>query len=194
MVYKKRRYSRRKKTYRRKKYGVGKRKAGNKFMVSKGPGGGQRIFRYKRWFDVADFIVPASSAVPTFAAYSFSLQNLQGAAVPNTAGYTDFTNLYDQYKIVGIKFMLIPPTNMANVAGSQRFQIYSVIDRDDSAFLTGIEQAMQYSTFKMTVNTKTHTTYFKPSTSEKITDINGTTFIKVTGPSWNDRDWETSQK
>jgi len=73
--------------------------------------------------------------------------------------YTEFTNLYDQYKIVGVKLKLIPYQTDAttaaapsSLAGQPSFLIHSVIDYDDntavSASNTGADAMRQYPSYR----------------------------------------------
>jgi len=73
---------------------------------------------------------------------------------------TEFTNLYDSYKIRGVRVELIPYNNVAataaatsGIAGQPSVVVHSVIDYDDdvalSASVAGLTAIQQYPTYKM---------------------------------------------
>lgn len=97
-------------------------------------------------------------------AYTFSLNDL-----PNSG---EFTALYDQYKITGIKLDIIwRSTNLSMVETQNTQQIgapymYWCIDRDDSTS-TSITDLREYSKakrFEFDVGRRTCKIYFKPNT------------------------------
>lgn len=91
-------------------------------------------------------LISGSDAVSSgSAAYTFSLSDLPA--------YTEFTNLFDQYQIVGIKYRWVttqdPSTNSQTTASRQGAYPYIkwVHDHDDSAGLTET-QLQQYPRMK----------------------------------------------
>lgn len=114
---------------------------------------------------------PATANSFSFGAFSYyvRLQDL-----PN---YTEFTSLYDQYKIAGVKFRIIPfavsPATGAaasSVASQPSCMFHMVTDLDDASKPTasevGISALRQYTNYK-SVNPflyqrKGITRYFKP--------------------------------
>lgn len=99
-----------------------------------------------------------STTADTFYSIPFSLN-----ALPN---YTEFTALYDQYRINGVKVTIIPRGNSAEIGASattgQAVGVFSVIDYDDGSLLTSIQQACQYPNMKMTRSNQMHMRYLKP--------------------------------
>lgn len=84
----------------------------------------------------------------TYGALSFKLSDL-----PN---YTEFTNLYDEYRIKAVKLHFVPTSN-SNVAqdtsgttGGQTSvpALYTWIDTDDNTAPTQLTQGQQFQTFK----------------------------------------------
>lgn len=79
-----------------------------------------------------------------FFAYYFALTNL-----PN---YTEFTNLFDQYRIkcAIIKFRLINPPEATNTPASSQFypDIYVTVDHDDATLPTAVDDILQYGKCK----------------------------------------------
>lgn len=100
-----------------------------------------------------------STASDIFANYYGSLNQ-----VPSVS---DFTGLYDQFKILAMKLTLIPRGTSSDItpvgtAAGQSVGVFSVIDYDDNANLTSISQACQYQNMKMTRSHQQHSRYFKP--------------------------------
>lgn len=81
--------------------------------------------------------------------------------------YTEFTNLYDMYRINKIVVKLIPKVSETGMVlgatnNSAGIQLHSAIDYDDSTAPTNIAQLCQYSTYKMTRGHNIHTRVFVP--------------------------------
>lgn len=110
-------------------------------------------------------------AVDTFGNYYASLNQ-----VPTVS---DFTGLYDQFRINAVKFTLIPRGNSSDItptgtSAAQSVGVFSVIDYDDDTNLTSISQAMQYQNCKMTRSHQVHSRYFKPRIESTVTTNTGT--------------------
>jgi len=78
----------------------------------------------------------------------------------DVVSYTEFTQLYDQYKILGVKVRMIPFQTVAataaapsSAAGQPAFLIHSVVDYDDAdlpvASNTGVDNFRQYPNYKV---------------------------------------------
>jgi len=98
-----------------------------------------------------------------------SSKNFKLTDVPNA---TEFTNLYDQYQIKGIKITLIPRANSADVINGSLVQpignLWSVIDYDDGTAPTTIDTVLQYPNLKRTQMVKSHSRYFKPKYVQQL--------------------------
>lgn len=111
-----------------------------------------RIYNFKRKLFLQDYIVVSTSSFS--GALQFTLSDLPG--------YTDFTNLYDMYKINKVVWKLIPKYTEAALNGgtannSNCQQIHSVIDYDDNVAPTGgISQLTQYQSHRMTRGNQIH--------------------------------------
>jgi len=97
--------------------------------------------------------------------------------------YTEFTNLYDQYKIVGVKLKLIPYQTSALTAaaphaqaGQPAFLIHSAIDYDDDTQVTlsntGADALRQYPSYKChniyALNGKPWSRYVRPRVATEV--------------------------
>lgn len=144
----------------KKKYTRSKTTASGKFNKR-----GQQLYLFKRFADFGEFTI--SNSVNTFSAYNFSLND-----VPNS---TEFTSLYDMYKINAIKIEFLPQQTQSisigsvnNPNASSRF--FSVIDYNDGSAPTSIDELRQYQTCKYTPILQPHKRIiYKP----KILDTNG---------------------
>ena len=93
----------------------------------------------------------SSNASNTFGSYSFSLQD-----IPD---YTDFTKLYDAFKINRVKIMFIPTSNVSliDTAQAQVFKntehsnrLFTVVDYNDVTAPTTVDELRQYQACKFT--------------------------------------------
>lgn len=151
---------------------------------------GRRIAQPVQYFKRSVYLsgnIVTSVTSDTFTNQFFALSN-----VPN---YTEFTNLYDQYKINAVKVTLIPRGNTAEITASsgastvfqgQSVGVFSVIDYDDTAALANINEACQYQNMKMTRATQQHSRYLKPRFNLLSITNQGT---GATGASQNTRGW-----
>lgn len=141
-TYRKRRYQRGvKRSFRRRKFGRSRR-AG--------------VHYYKR------------SYMTSFNTYNWALMNNQGwdfflSQLPN---YTEFTNLYDQYKISRIKVKFIYSANSQDVTTAANItalpNLLTVVDNNDSTALTSAGDYCQYKDFRIRRMDKPCSVYFKP--------------------------------
>lgn len=94
------------------------------------------------------------------------LANVQGAyqftldALPN---YTEFTALFDQYKIVEVEMIFVPGANESVSSAANSGVNFTVIDYDDANVLgTGTAAYLQYENCLMTQSTETIRRVIKP--------------------------------
>lgn len=150
----------------------------------------QPVQHFKRSVYLAGNIV-SSVTSDTFGALSFTLSQ-----VPNNV---EFTSLYDQYRINGIKWTLIPrgniaditPTGTAGVFQGQSTGVFTALDYDDATTPTSVNQLMEYQNVKMTRAHQMHSRYFKPRYNLAGVENLGTgliTNIKNTKAGWLDCD------
>lgn len=100
--------------------------------------------------------ITADSTIATYGSFQFTLGDL-----PNS---TEFTNLYDEYKIQKVVLTFIPGRNINTFSTNQLFgQIAYVVDHDDAAVPTSSSTLFQYpsckiksvrSQFSVTINPK----------------------------------------
>lgn len=148
----------------------------------------RQVHYFKRTVNLGSLTASITSAgvpTPISTGLSFNLAQLPGV--------TDFTSLFDQYKINGIKYSLVPTANSAilsgvsNVASGYGFQrLNSVIDYDDDSQPTGEDQLLQYGSLKTTPPMRTHVRYFKPKVDTEVFQSGVTTGYAPRGNMWID--------
>lgn len=119
----------------------------------------------------------------TLVAFNFSLNDLPS--------YTDFTNLYDCYKINAIRMTFLPQQtesvslgSINNPNASARF--FSVLDYNDSSALASVDAAREYQSCQFTPILQKHERYFKPKIMDSASVYNPVSpWISTTSPSTN---------
>lgn len=117
---------------------------------------------------------------------SFQLNDL-----PNVS---EFTSLFDQYRIKGISFKLVPKQGLAiqqgvvTAGGNQAVmpKIYSCIDYDDASAPGSIDEVLQYQNVKISRANQTHKRYFKPAIADELFNTGVTTAYGMRKNTWID--------
>lgn len=131
----------------------------------------------RRTFRKRKFISKVKSGVHYFKRSYITSQNTYDWPTINTNGwdfflsqlpnYTEFTNLYNEYKIARVKVKFIysannqPVTTLANITALPT--IYTAVDTNDSVAPTAVSDLLQYKTFKAHRADKPFSVYFKPN-------------------------------
>lgn len=99
------------------------------------------------------------TASDTLGRITFQLDNLDN--------YTEFTNLFQQFRILGVKLTFVPyvTSNDANPIATTYVMpnIHTVIDHDDSGTPANLAEIMQFRNHRMTRLNRVHSRYIKPS-------------------------------
>jgi len=158
MVYRRRR------TYRRKRYTRNRSYRRRFRRATRYSKRGQKIYLFKRTARYGS--VTANNIADVKDGYSFTLDQ-----VPN---YTEFTALYDQFKINAVKISFLPQmtenislSSFNNPYASSRF--FSALDYNSASAPATIDKVREYQSCKWTPILKTHKRYFKP----RIVDAGG---------------------
>lgn len=126
---------------------------------------GQKLYLFKRQCNLGLFTI--DSILPANQGINFSLQD-----VPN---FTEFTALYDMYKINCVKITLHPQQTQSVSIGSinnpqANARLFTAIDYNDSNAPLSIDEVRQYQSCKYTTIFRPHKRIiYKP----KILDTNG---------------------
>lgn len=130
------------------------------------------VHHFKRTFQGSTYQASAGGTNPN--AFYVTFANL-----PN---YTEFTALFDMYRINYIVWKLVPTVTSLdlNPAATAAVlpNVHSVIDYDDSNNPTLVTDLMQYSNYKMTRGNRIHTRKFRPAVT---LDADG---AASTAPKW----------
>lgn len=123
----------------------------------------QKVFYYKRTQALAPIQAPATS-IDVTASYVFTL-----AQVP---AYTDFTAMYDFYKINAVKVRFLPYYNSVNALATNadssaysswnNLRIFSAIDYNATNTFSSTTDLRLYQNCKITQYTRGHVRYFRP--------------------------------
>lgn len=119
---------------------------------------GQKLYLFKRFVRLREITV--DNINPTYGAINFSLDD-----VPN---YTEFSNLYDMYKINCVKITFLPQQTQSisigsinNAAGNAR--VFTAIDYNDGNPPSSIDELREYQSAKYTTILRPHKrVIFKP--------------------------------
>lgn len=126
---------------------------------------GRRIIQpvqyFKRTYAVQGWLF-APAGTDTFGVIQFNLSQL-----PN---HTEFTQLYDQYKIKGVKVKLVPKYNSVDITSPGSTQLLTVIDYDDANAPTTINDLLQYQNMKMTTSNRIHGRYLVPRSNTEVSN------------------------
>lgn len=131
------------------------------------------VHHFKRTFTLGQ--ISSSSAGPQFFGYSFRLDQL-----PN---YTEFTNLFDQYRINKIVMKFVPNHNSSDV-GVTAMNIpnfHTLLDYNDATAPASLNSMYEYANWRMSRGTSLHTRVFRPAT---IDYVNATAGANAGNPSW----------
>lgn len=150
-------YQRRRRFYRKKR--IFKRKYYRRptLRIKKG-----RVIHYFKRMKKDSFTITNAGFVAIQSDTSDAVYNdFRLAQLPNTS---DFTNLYDNFKICGIKRKYIFNRNSADVNASQEIpRLLTVNDFNDTGALASESEAMEYPLFKQSRLDRPTSRYWRPT-------------------------------
>lgn len=122
------------------------------------------IHLFKRTFTPTPITVPTATGAS--GGFDFKLTDLNN--------YTEFTNLYDQYKIVSVRLEFQSPftNNPMTNAGVVIPEMYTAIDRNDITAPAFRQDILEYETQRHSPLTRRHTRYFKVNCNTLLFDSN----------------------
>lgn len=135
-------------------------------LINKQMGSDRKVYRFTRMCVFTRIDSTNSGLVDQFGSYQFKLSDC-----PNVS---EFTALFDMYRITGVKITFYPTTQSVSISGggtavnivTPRF--ITAIDEDDSTAPSTQEELLQYQTCRITTVNKKHTIYFKPKVASEI--------------------------
>lgn len=127
---------------------------------------GRLVHYFKRTMVVEKEITATGFQAASAAENAFQLDSL-----PN---YADFTSLYDEFKICGIKRKFVFNVNSADSGTKEIPQLITVNDFNSTDAITNENQALEYASFKSSRLDTPKSRYYKPSCA--LTDDQGLMF------------------
>lgn len=128
----------------------------------------RQLYQFKRVCELGHIIVDAGIS-PTYFHYEFKLSDLPAA--------TEFTSLFDQYRIKGVSFTVYPRSNVSYIGSSSVSSpigiMYTAIDRDDGVNPASLGELEQYQSIKKQFFNRPHKRYFKPTAVQSGVYSNG---------------------
>lgn len=114
----------------------------------------QTVHFFKKTATLSQIICSQGSSFTPFTEYS-KLSDLTDA--------NSLASLYDQYRILAVKFTFFPQFNLVNASsGLDLPTIYTAIDYDRAASPSNPQQIKLYSTSRSQIFTRKHSRYFRP--------------------------------
>lgn len=148
-----RRTTRRKSTMRRRPRRILRRSLYNR-RVKTNP----RVHHFKRTVILTGI---NTAITTTFGVQSFSLNQLPD--------FTEFQNLYDQFRINKVVWKLVPNVNSAESGAAQKLpQVHSVCDYNDSTAPTTLDELIQYNNYRMTMGSRIHNRKLTPAFLDNV--------------------------
>lgn len=134
----------------------------------------KNIMQFKRTFQTSSLVTGAVLG-------SQATQNIS-VSFGNIPSPTDFTNLFDMYKICGVKIKYIPDLNQA-VAGQPSCNLNSYLDYNDLN-IPVITTGQQKDSYRTTKGTVIHKRYYRPQVPISVSDISATAFTQCQKAPW----------
>jgi hypothetical protein len=117
------------------------------------------IYKFQRVIERDGYDIVADGINPSLSGLLFTLDSLPD--------YTDFTRLFDMYRITKVEIEWKPEytelTDAALVSNAVNVRFNSTVDISDSAAPGSVDEILQYQQLKSTGITQTHTRTFTPS-------------------------------
>lgn len=132
---------------------------------------GQKKFLVKRTVVELVDVVTALSATTTFQVPAATSQEFVINKLPS---YSEFTNLFDAYKLCAIKQKFVFDRNSSEVVGDSKGlpTLLTVNDFNDSTAIANEDEILQYPSYKAKRMSMPITRYFKPRTLQSMASSN----------------------
>lgn len=136
-----------------------------------------KVHHFKRSVQLTDINAPAGVA-PSFGAYTINLNQL-----PNT---TEFSNLFDSYRINKAVFKFIPNHNSSEYGTTVPpiGNFFTVIDYNDATAPAALADMMEYSTCKIRQGSRIITRVFTPASLDVVSAGAGTASVNPKWKQW----------
>jgi len=145
------------------------------------------IHSFKRMVSLGTYTATATSVTDTPVAKAFSFQLTD---LPNV---TEYSSLFDQYKISGVQLRIVPKVAMTTQGSSTGTiqtvgygQVVTAIDFDDAANPTAKDELLQYQNAKVTQASRLHTRFIKPRILDTVWVNSISSGYQSVRPGWVD--------
>lgn len=131
------------------------------------------VHHFKRTFTLGQI---GANVANVFGGYTFNINQLPNA--------TEFTNLFDMYRINKIVVRFVPSQNSSDVApaGSSFIpNFHTVLDYNDATAPASLNEMYQYQNWRMSRGTGIHRRVFTPAS---IDYVNATAGANAGNPTW----------
>jgi len=112
-----------------------------------------KIYNFKRTCELQN-IQTQSGIAPQLFSYQFKLSDL--------VNNNEFSNLFDQYRIKGVRLTFYPTMNVSYSAVAPLCEFYTVLDYDDASIPGSLNDVLQYQTLRRSYFNRPHKRYLKP--------------------------------
>lgn len=116
-----------------------------------------RIHNFTRVVELSE--INSSTTADVVGGMNFKLSDL--------GSYTEFTNLFDKFRICGVKVEFVPKFTGNDMNPGSTFpgapNIHTIIDYNESTNPGNLAEMLQYSNYKRTRGHLTHKRFFKPA-------------------------------
>lgn len=121
---------------------------------------GPKVHTFKRTAYLSGAIT-GSTLLDTFGRTGFSLANI--------TNYTEFTALFDMYRINSVRVRFMPRANSAEAGTNQGLvKLFTVLDYDDVSLPTSISQLLQYENVKISNTSRDHVRTMRPKIATAV--------------------------
>lgn len=141
---------------------------------------------FKRFTGALSTIALAAGTGTSFGAITFKLDDIPG--------YTEYTAMFDKYRINAVKIMFLPVSDNTLVATSQDTQAFRIteyanrfftaLDFNDATAPTTTNELRQYKYCKVTPYVRLHERYIKPRVLMTATESSGTFVYNTVARPW----------
>lgn len=160
-----------------------------------------KVHTFTRWVDYG--LINSTTGTDPSSDVSYSIggvsfgtgTNTRGVQLADLPNYTEFQNLFDQYKIYRVMVKILPMSNINGLTtggGNESPYVRSALDYSDSvpfAAAAARTSLQQYENFKMTPFWRQHVRTFRPRVSMFISDPSNPTTAKFVGYTSSKAQW-----
>lgn len=135
------------------------------------------VYSFKRMTQTTS-INPGAAGVNAYGAFYYRLVDVPG--------YTEFTTLFDQYRMTGVKMKFVPRASQ-NVSTQSMGDLVYIIDYDDATAPTSQNQLLENQSVKVRqVFSRPFSVYIRPRTNFTVIGTSGNQTANIPIKTWLD--------